>query len=241
MKIKYFLPIIIPFLTSSKILCQSLTFNELTLGIDARNANFYQWEGNGQVTTSTNPKSANYLGTSARFSTSFLANCYANKFTKWRVADVLIGEVGIGYAESNFDRIKTGLFPTYDFTIGFGAIFKLNKKQDIGLNFGMLRFARSLQSRNFSGCNFYLKYRYDKILVELGIQSWNEFYVSWIYILNSRPNPLEFSAALKYLITDKHLVGIRAENNTIYTAKPHITPYAKEYFWNLRLFYGIYF
>ncbi|MFN0048606.1 MAG: hypothetical protein ACKVOU_05750 [Cytophagales bacterium] len=232
-----FLLSILPFYASA----QKLGFNELSVGVDARTSKFYEWSDFKAKIAGQNAKYANYLGVSGRFSTSFLALCYAQKFTKWRVADVLIGEVGLGLASSNYPSVKGGFFPTYDFTIGFGGIYRINQRQDIGINFGMLRFARSLQTKNFSGCNIYLKYRIDKFLVEFGLESWYEFYLSWIYILNSRPNPLQFTVALKYAFNEKQMVGFRLENNSIYDAKPHFTEFGKEYYWNLRLFYGIYF
>jgi len=230
------------FILGLKLLdAQKLGFHELSAGIDARSATFMKWQDKSQYTFETDRKTAQYAGVSARFITSFLATCYANKITKWRIADVLTGELGFGWAQSNYQPVKGGFFPTYDFSLGFGGIYRINQNNDIGLNFGMLRFARSLQSKNFSGCNVYLRYRYGKIFVDLGLESWYEFYYTWIYILNSRHNPLQLTAALRYAFNEKQLVGVRLENNSIYDAKPHLTQYGKEQYWNIRIFYGIYF
>jgi len=238
---KCYLSFLLLVFISQRGIGQKLGFHELSAGVDARQSHFYKWQDQTKNLLASDQKNAQYLGVSARFVTSFLATCYAQKITKWRIVDVLTGELGFGAAQSTYEYVKGGFFPTYDFSLGFGGIYRINDKQDIGLNFGLLRFARSLQSKNFSGCNVFLRYRYDRIFLDLGLDSWYEFYFTWIYIFNDRYNPIQVTACIKYAFNGKQLVGVRLENNTLYSGKPHLTSFGKEEYWNIRVFYGIYF
>lgn len=182
------------------------------------------------------------LNVNGRFSTSIWHRCYAHKMRKFLYGDVLWGQVGIGAIKAiELRNLNQTFFPTFDFGIGFGGIYRLNPHNDIGVELGMLRFTRSLTTFNYNGCHIRLKYRLRHVQAEAALHNWYGYYLTWLYLFSHQSNPMHYSFTFKYLINDKKMMGLHVESNILNEQKPLLSEPYKEAFIQINLFYGINF
>ncbi|MFI5221635.1 MAG: hypothetical protein ACHQK8_04865, partial [Bacteroidia bacterium] len=116
-------------------------------------------------------------------------------------------------------------------------IYRINKRNDIGLNVFVLRFANDNISQNISGSSAILRYRCSKIILEGGIETRRDRVAGWLTDLLTNA-PLQMSLGGRFLFNEKKNAGIRCEYF------PSTVFMENEIFKNIlttRFFYGIYF
>lgn len=206
-----------------------MTFYDLNVGADLHTANYSN-------NSSTDFSKLNFAtGISGRMQSSFAANFNHNN--KFIIADVLSAEAGIGGISSYFSSSNSSLWLNYRFEFGLGMIYRINKKNDIGLNLLPLLFAHDNISQNISGSCAMLRYRYSKIMIEGGVETRRDQIVAWFTNIIAN-KPLQISLGGRFLFDENKNFGIRCE------WLPSIVPTGTENFdhiLSVRIFYGIYF
>lgn len=185
-----------------------MTLSHVTIGLDYRHSN-----GNYIINLNSinKPYYSNSYGIVARMQSSFIAN-YLTKQRRFIIGDVLAGEVGSIFMETSNPDIKNNLGFTYRFEFGLGTIFRINKKQDVGLNLIILKFARDRVSPNISGSFVALRYRYRSVLLNVGIEARRDRIFGWIQAL--QPNfymPMQYNFEISWLCRMQRLIGLRLE------------------------------
>lgn len=205
-----------------------LGFYEINVGVDGRYAQYSNINKEGLK--------LNYAaGFSGRMQSSFAANF--NQHKKFMIADLLSAEVATGVINSSFSTATSSLWLSYRFEFGLGMIYRINKNNDVGLNFMLLRFAHDNISQNISGSSVMIRYRYSKIIFEAGVETRRDRIVGWLSDIQSN-KPLQETFTCKYLLNERKNVGIRCE----YFPSTFLVD--NENFKNIlsaRFFYGIYF
>jgi len=204
-------------------------FYEMNLGLDAHTANYSN-------NLSSNNSILNYAGGfSARMQSSFAANFNLHK--RFMIADLLSAELATGKINSSFSAVTSALWLSYRFEFGLGMIYKINKKNDAGLNILLLRFAHDNISQNISGSSAMLRYRYSKILIEGGIETRRDRIIGWLSDIQGNKS-LQETLTCKYLLNNRKNVGIRCE---YFPSNVFIDNENFKNILSVRAFYGIYF
>ncbi len=206
-----------------------MTFYDLNFGADMHSANYSN-------NSSPDIIKKNYAaGISGRMQSSFAANFNRNK--KFMVVDLLSAEVATGAINSSFSTSASSLWLSYRFEFGLGMIYRINKKNDVGLNFILLRFAHDNISQNISGSNVMLRYRYSKMMLEGGVETRRERIIGWYFNIQDNV-PVQMSFGARYLLNEKNNIGVRCE-----FLSPKITTGTENFntILSARIFYGIYF
>ena len=185
-----------------------MTLSHVTIGLDYRHSN-----GNYIINLNSinKPYYSNSYGIVARMQSSIIAN-YLTKQRRFIIGDVLAGEVGSIFMETSNPDIKNNIGFTYRFEFGLGTIFRINKKQDIGLNLIILKFTRDRVSPNISGSFVALRYRYRSVLMNVGIEARRDRIFGWIQAL--QPNfymPMQYNFEISWLCRMQRLIGLRLE------------------------------
>jgi hypothetical protein len=180
---------------------------------------------------------------SARMQNSFLGNyIFDNRFKKFRLGDVLAAEFSPGMVYDKPAKSFTPLI-AYRFEFGFGSILSLNSKNDIGLTFTLLKFARDRVSPNISASNILVRYRLGRFLAEAGIEARRDRIFGWLnFFKRNNQLPVQYTFTGRYLISNKKNIGFRLEHMCGTIGRNYINDkISLKALWSLKLFYGIYF
>jgi hypothetical protein len=212
-------------------------FFDLNVGPDVR-----YFRGGYQTDSSNRFTNHAYLIT-ARMQHSFLGNYILDKaFKKFRFGDILAGELSPGFIVDKPGHSTTPWI-AYRFELGFGAIWSINTKNEIGLTLTLLKFARDRVAPNISGSNIMLRYRYGRIVVEGGIEARRDRIFGWLLFFNKGNElPVQYTFTSRYLIDKKRNLGVRCEFMSGEFGRNYINDqFILKNLWSLKLFYGIYF
>ncbi len=207
-----------------------LKFSDLNVGIDYHNTSYQD---------SANP--VRYynqaIGLSGRYQTSVVAN-YLNKGKnkRFEIVDVIAGEMAFGVFESDDPSNKEPLWFAFRFDLGLGTVFRINKNQDIGVNWIMMRFANDFLSTYISGSEIQARYRYKKFSIELGTANRNVRIggFSETYLKNKGEGNVT-TFGFRYLMNEKRDMGVRIETFDLDELD------FNDKFVNCRIFSGYYF
>jgi hypothetical protein len=207
-----------------------LTFSDLNLGVDA-------------CFTSNQDSiiSARYynqaFGVSGKYQTSVVAN-YVNKGKdkRFQIVDIVGGELTGGLFKSDSPFKKEPFWFAFRFDLGMGCMYRINEHQQIGLNWYMMRFANDFISDYIGGAELQLRYRFQRMSLELGTINRNVRVggVFENYIKDTKDENM-YSLGVRYLLNEKRNVGLRVENFN-WQAEG-----AKDQILNVRLYYGLYY
>ena len=204
-------------------------FYEMNFGMDGRYAQYSN--ASSLIETKTNAA----FGISGRMQSSFAG--YFNRHNKFLIGDLLSAELAAGGLSSYYSNAISNIWLSYRFEFGLGMIYRINKKNDVGLNLMLLRFASDKVSQNMSGSSVVIRYRYSKVMIEGGVETRRDRIVGWINDIQSNI-PLQGTLSCKYLLNEKKNAGIRCE---FLPAKITVNNESFNNILSIRLFYGIYF
>jgi hypothetical protein len=207
-----------------------LTFSDLNLGLDTR------FTSNRD--TLADPRYYNQsIGISGRYQTSVVAN-YINKGKdkRFQIVDIVSGELVGGFFKSDSPYKKEPLWFAFRFDLGMGFMYRINENQQLGLNWYMMRFANDFISNYIGGSELRLRYRYNKISVEVGTINRNVRVGGvWENYVKDTKDENMYSLGFRYLVNEKRNVGLRIENFN-WQAEG-----AKDQILTIRLYYGLYY
>jgi hypothetical protein len=204
------------------------------------NVGFNYSHARGEAISSSSSFNNNGQGLSVRMQSSFIGNYLADPNKRIRVGDLLAGELAVGRVYQGAAS-SSDVWLAYNFEFGFAAIATLSNKSDIGLTLNLLKFVRDRISPNVSGSNILLRFRYNKIMAEGGIESRRDRMFGWLTTITTNSQfPLQYTFTGRYLLDKNKNLGARFEIAS--TTKDYILGQLNyRDWWTLRLFYGLYF
>ena len=207
-----------------------LNFSNLNIGIDTR----YTSNQDSIMYPRYQNKA---FGISARYQTSVVAN-YVNKEKnkRFQIVDIVGGELTGGLFSSENDKKKQPFWFGFRFDLGLGMLYNINRNQQIGINWILMRFANDFLSDYVAGSELQVRYRYKRACLEAGtisrhvrVGGFSETY------LKEKGEGNMTSMGLSYLIDVRRDLGLRIEAFNLKALGTN------DKIVNIRLFYGRYF
>lgn len=172
-------------------------------------------------------------GLSFRYQSSIVFNYFDRRNKRFKIGDLLSGEISAGYMNSADPVQKIPFWFAYRFEIGLATIYRISEHSNIGVNLILLRFARDFVTQNISGSGIDLRWRLKRVIVEGGIDNRGLRIVGYVTNANDERNMGHIG--LRYLLgTDKN-VGLRMEFFNVSRSQNGDGMY------NLRAYWGKYF
>lgn len=193
--------------------------------------------------TSRSPYTEKYAnGISVRFQGSFLDFYLKRENKRFAIADILAAEFMLGTEYKAVPEQKSKLWYGYRFDAGFGAKYKINSKNDIGLNLILLKVGTDNQSTYFIGSNVGLRYRCNRIQTEAFVETRLDRFLGVFWVFQSwYYNPAQITLQVKYLLDNQRNLGFRIEYYSSLLSRHIEKVPLLENHWTLRIFYGKYF
>lgn len=180
-----------------------LRVGDLNLGLDTRYLNTLDSTGNKFNSTYTE-------GLSFRYQSSIVFNYAKSQSEKrFRVGDLLSGEVSAGFMQSNDPSQKIPLWFAYRFEVGMVMMYKISQHSDVGLNLVFLRFSRDFVTQNISGSALELRWRIQRVVLETGLENRGLRIVG--YVTNANDEKNMFHLGGRYLLSADKNIGFRFE------------------------------
>ncbi len=188
--------------------------------------------------TTADPSMRSYrtyvVGLGFRYQSSIVFQYFDTKENKrFKIGDLLSGEIAAGYMNSNDPTQKIPVWFAYRFEIGLAMVYRISKESDIGLNFILLRFARDFVTQNISGSGIDLRWRIKRWVAEGGIDNRGLRMVGYVANANDERNAVHFG--LRYLLSGDQNVGLRFESFDASRSQNG------DGFYTIRVYYGKYF
>lgn len=216
---------------------------DITTGVDVRynhiQSNFINSTVPSIPTQYPENINSGYYGTFFRIQVSFI-DMYANKNKrKFRLGDLISGEISLGYADSKIPRVDKGFLPLYNFEIGMVGLWHVSPQTDLSFSIALMKFGKDYLSEFFGGSNYFLRIRHKRFLTELGWISENKLYFGAFNILVAGDGLSKASIALRYFIKPYKNFGIRFEMLPL--NRNYDWWYGSERTFSLKIFYGVNF
>lgn len=230
-------------LITNTAFCQEskLKFSELNIGLDYRTATYKILVDKIHQKYSEKNYNESWTGITSKLQSSFVAE-YMMKNTQksFKYGDLIGGEIGLGYINS--DSTGNSIRFNYRFDFGFGFTKTLNQNHEFGMNFYILKFINEGIVPNGSGSSIVLRYRFNKLILESCLDSHRQRIVGWITGLDPKNNvTLQAGCSIKYNLENDQQIGIRYEQMPVSEVKHIDKNQESQSRFAFRIFYGIIF
>lgn len=177
---------------------------DLNMGLDTRFLHTLQDSATPSYYSTTTQ------GLSFRYQSSVILQAltkYPGK--RFKIGDLLSGEMAGGVMQSNDPVQKIPFWFAYRFEMGMVMQYRFSQKVELGMNLILLRFARDYVTQNVSGSALDLRLRVHHLIFEGGID--NRVLRIFGYVANANDEANMRHLGFRYLLSPDRNIGARLE------------------------------
>lgn len=181
-------------------------------------------------------------GFSVRMQLSFVDWWKNRDSRRWEWADILAGQMAVGYIAKKDEAWKGAFWYSYMFDAGVGSKFKITPNHDIGLNVILLKVGTDFQGTYFIGSNVTLRHRLFRWQQDVSVETRQDRFLGIFWIFQGwYYNPLQITWQVKYLLDGQRQLGLKVEyySSSLTRHLEKVPLLENQVTW--RIFYGKYF
>jgi len=178
--------------------------SDLNIGVDSRFLHTIQ------DSASASYYSTATQGISFRYQSSIILQAltkYPGK--RFKIGDLLSGEMAAGIMQSNDPVQNTPLWFAYRFEMGMVMQYRFSPHVDLGVNLILLRFARDYVTQNVSGSAIDVRLRVKRLVFEGGVD--NRVLRIFGYVANANDEANMRHLGFRFLLSLDRNIGARLE------------------------------